>query len=615
MIGPAPAKAKLRHAGAKAVTSASVHGPRLLLIITTLALVIFGLVMVYSASFVEAFTNPDYNQDSSYIFRHQLQITGVGLVALVMALAVDYRLWNSIASWIPWGAAVILLVLTLTMGNDALGGKRWFDLFGVSLQPSEFAKIALLLLAGALLVGLRSGRDMRTTSTKTEIAKVTLAVVLPVGLILAQPDLGTTLIIFAGIIAVAWFGELPMRALFIFLLSIVVVGIAAIMFVGFRTARISAWLDPWSNASDGAYQIINSFYALAGGGVGGVGLGMSHQKYLYLPQPHNDLIFPIIGEEFGLIGTVSVVALFLLFLFAAYRIAHNASDLYGRIVAGSAATMIGFQAFLNMLCMVNLLPMTGKPLPFFSAGGSSIITTLILVGLILNVSLRSEAKDRANERRDQLLILEGGRTAAPGVVGAASGALQGLLGSHSAGRQPLPGKTPNKAMLKKPGKAAAPTPEQATLRPVGTLPSQPSQKTRGNAAKTPTRPQVPSHSQAAHPQPVSSRSRPTRRPSVRPSTPSRPVALGRAVAPGRPAAAPRTVAPGRSTAAPRIAAPARLAPTRHTSPSEQTRPKPANPLLNLSPARRGDYRHTPASLAATPTKPAPKPTAPERTRR
>jgi cell division protein FtsW len=388
---------------AKVAMPAHILGPRLLFIITTLALVIFGLVMVYSASFVEGFTDPNI-QDSSYIFKRQLLLVGVGIVVLVITLIIDYRVWNSFISWIPWVAILVLLILTWAMGNEELGGRRWFDLFGLNLQPSEFAKVALILIAGMLLNKLRAGADAYRQAVFAAVA-----IGLPILFILLQPDLGTALIALMGIVAVAWFGGFSMKPLAIIVAGVVVVGASAILLAGFRMDRIDAWLDPWAYASEGGYQIVNSFYALADGGVSGVGLGMSHQKYLYLPQPHNDLIFPIIGEELGLIGVVLVVVLFLLFLFSAFRIARHASDLYGRVIAGSAAAMIGFQAFLNMLCMVNLLPMTGKPLPFFSAGGSSIIVTLMLAGLILNVSLRSRLPDEATERRDQLLIIEGGR--------------------------------------------------------------------------------------------------------------------------------------------------------------------------------------------------------------
>jgi cell division protein FtsW len=403
----------------KAALPAQVLGPRLLFIVTTLILMVFGIVMVYSASFVEAFTNPDI-QDSSRIFKHQLFLMGVGVVALVVAASINYRLWNSPLAWLPWAFIIALLFLTLVMGNEELGGRRWLDLFGLNFQPSEFAKIVMLLMAGMLLLRLRE-HDRPTRLFLMAAA----AIGLPALLIMLEPDLGTVLIAFAGIIAIAWFGEVPVKTIAVILLAVALVGIAAILFEGFRGGRIEVWADLWSYllssgyelssweyASDSGYQIANSFYAFADGGVAGVGLGMSHQKYLYLPQSHNDLIYPIIGEEFGLVGAVAVVILFLLFLYAAYRIARNAPDFYGTMIAGSAATMIGFQAFLNMLCMVNILPMTGKPLPFFSAGGSSIISTLMLVGLILNVSLRSRPEDVATKRRDNLLILAGGQIGA-----------------------------------------------------------------------------------------------------------------------------------------------------------------------------------------------------------
>ena len=383
--------------------AAQIMVPRLLLIITTVALLVFGLVMVYSASFVEAFTDPKINS-SSYFFTHQLIFVGIGLLIMGAAMVVDYRVWSTWASWIPWAVITLMLIYTLLNGNTELGGKRWIDILGFNFQPSEFAKITLILLTGTLVVQLH-----QTGKLKQIALMAAVAIALPIMFILIQPDLGTALIAMAGLIAVAWFGELPMKALGIGILAVVFVGAAMIMAVGFRTSRVDAWLNPFALASDEGYQIVNSFYAFAGGGVTGVGLGLSHQKYLYLPQPQNDLIFPIIGEEFGLIGTVTVVLLFLVFLYAAFRIARNAPDFYGRIIAGASAATIGFQAFLNMLCMVDLLPLTGKPLPFFSAGGSSIIVTLISVGLILNVSLRSPIPSQADINRNKLQLINGGQ--------------------------------------------------------------------------------------------------------------------------------------------------------------------------------------------------------------
>jgi cell division protein FtsW len=461
---PAPARNSITPAAQrrKTPTPARILAPRLVFIASAAALLIFGLIMVYSASFVEGFTNPDI-QDSSYIFRRQVMLAGIGFVALLVALVLDYRAWNSPLAWLPWAVVLALLILTWVMGNEGLGGRRWIDLFGLNLQPSEFAKAAVLLAAGMLLVRLREGEGSTAL-----LLMIAACVGLPTLFILFQPDLGTALIVLAGIVAIAWFGELSLKPLAILGLLVVAVGVGAIRFAGFRTSRIDAWLDPWAHSEDAAYQIVNSFYALADGGVTGVGLGLSHQKYLYLPQPHNDLIFPIIGEELGLIGALLVVVLFLVFLLSAFLIARNAPDLYGRVVAGAAASMIGFQAFLNMLCMVNLLPMTGKPLPFFSAGGSSIIVTLILVGLILNVSLRSLRPDAADERRDQLLIINGGRTRQD------ERASTGLFG----GLRPQP--TQAKATK---SKGRNPAPSRPAARPPTT--SRPARVTQGHPATAP----------------------------------------------------------------------------------------------------------------------------------
>ena len=391
------------HTSKMRVTPASIIGPRLLLILSTICLVVFGLVMVYSASFVEAFTNPDI-ADSSYIFRHQLQLVVVGLLAMTVATAWDYRKWNTLAAWIPWALVVFLLIWTLVDGNEELGGQRWVDILGFSLQASELAKPALVLIVAMLALKLHTNKVPTTLPWM-----IAAAIAVPIVLIAIQPDLGTVIIVSVGVLAVLFFAELPMKPLLFGLGFLATLGIALIRLAGFRMDRIDAWLDPEGHAAGAGYQIMNSFYAFADGGTTGVGLGMSHQKYLYLPQPQNDLIFPIIGEEFGLVGTVAVVIVFLVFLYAVYHIARDSSDIYGRIVAGSAGTLIGFQAFLNMLCTANLLPLTGKPLPFFSAGGSSIVVTLILVGLILNVSLHSKVQDAAEKKREELIILDGGR--------------------------------------------------------------------------------------------------------------------------------------------------------------------------------------------------------------
>ena len=199
-----------------------------------------------------------------------------------------------------------------------------------------------------------------------------------------------------------------MKGILLVLLALMVVAGVGLAAYGFRSDRILAWLKPWENTDGVAYQIVNSFYAFGDGGIFGLGLGMSRQKYSYLPEAHNDFIFAIIGEELGLVGSLAVILLFMLFIYAGLQIAHRAPDLMGRMLAGASTVIIGFQAFLNILCVIGLLPITGKPLPFISYGGSSIIASLIFVGLILSVSFHSTLNDPGERRRRGFQVIQGG---------------------------------------------------------------------------------------------------------------------------------------------------------------------------------------------------------------
>lgn len=387
--------------GSSAPTPARIRGPRLLLIACVVILMAIGLVMIFSASSIEALTQ---NGDSAYYVKRQFIMIALGLVGLIGALAIPYKMWSTHLVWIVWGITVLLLALTTIFGFVGLGAKRWLYLGSVGFQPSEFAKISMLLVSAKLVVQLR----MREIEFMTFLKLMLIAVGLPLLLIVVQPDLGTTIIAAVGILAVLWFGEVRIGPLLAGLGGLIVIALLLTLFVGFRFDRLVAFLDPWSDPLGAGYQTINAFYAFSEGGLFGVGLGMSRQKFLYLPEAHNDFIFAIIGEELGLVGALSVVALFILFLYAAFKIARRAPDLFGRIIVGASAAMIGFQAFVNIACVIGLAPVTGKPLPFVSYGGTSIIATLILVGLILAVSFRSDVPDKGARRREELLILEGG---------------------------------------------------------------------------------------------------------------------------------------------------------------------------------------------------------------
>lgn len=381
---------------------AHVLGPRLLLLVTVLALLLIGLVMVYSASTVEALS--EGTDPASYLF-DQLKFAAIGVVcALVVWKFFPYEVWRGPLVWAVWGLAVGMLVLVAVMGTVGLGAQRWLSLGFISLQPSEFAKIAFILMGARILDRFRAGE----LSTRDLFVQTAVLILIPIlFLYRTQSDLGTTLIIFVGILAVMWIGEVPLRVILLVLGVGAVFAVFATVFTGYRSDRL-LFLNPWGDGEDGygnGWQLIHSFYAFADGGLFGVGIGNSREKYLWLPEAETDFIFAIIGEELGLVGAFAVIVLFMLLLFAGMRIARSAPDNFGAMIAGSCTIMLVFQAFLNIGCVMGVLPTTGKPLPFISSGGSSLIATLIMVGLVLSVSRAAGAPSIYDRRRENLRVV------------------------------------------------------------------------------------------------------------------------------------------------------------------------------------------------------------------
>ncbi|WP_297629036.1 FtsW/RodA/SpoVE family cell cycle protein, partial [uncultured Slackia sp.] len=295
---------------------------------------------------------------------------------------------------------------------------RWLK-YPVQWQPSELGKMGLILYFASRL----SRRDQRTPLSFRrntavgrfgnflerigffELIPYFFVILVMIGILAVQHHMSATIqmvviaaaILFAGGIAVGWFvaGGITVGAA----LTVIILG------TDYMTSRITTWLNPWDDGEGGygtGYQMIRSFYAFAEGGIFGVGLGNSREKFLYLPEAETDFIFSIIGEELGLIGALFVIALFMVVLFAGLRIAHHAPDNFGCMMAGSLTVMLVAQAFLNMACATGLLPTTGKPLPFISSGGSSILASLFMVGLIMSVSVGSNTLTPHEGRRNDL---------------------------------------------------------------------------------------------------------------------------------------------------------------------------------------------------------------------
>ncbi len=377
-------------------------GPRLVMLLCVLALVLLGFVMIYSASSIKAIASQT-DAMSYMIDQVRFAIIG-GLAAFVLWKLIPYRFWTGPAVWVIWGVAMILLLLTAAVGIAENGAQRWLVLGPISLQPSEFVKIAIVLVAARLFSDLRAG----AVDARAFIVELLVFIIIPTGFLFAtQSDLGTTAIIALGVIGVMWMGEVPLRAIVAVILGMMLFAVFATLFSSYRSDRF-LYLNPWNDGENGygnGYQIIHSYYAFAEGGVFGAGLGNSREKYLYLPESETDFIFAIIGEELGLVGALVVIIAFLALVWAGMRIARSAYDDFGAMVAGSLTIMLVFQAFLNIGCAIGVFPTTGKPLPFISSGGSSLIASFMMVGLILAVSEGSDTKKIYERRRDELEIV------------------------------------------------------------------------------------------------------------------------------------------------------------------------------------------------------------------
>ncbi len=372
--------------GSAAVPRASGARNAPALLACVVALVVFGLVMVMSSSAVASL---EKGQGAFGIFLRQFFFASVGVLAMLRLARTDYRSLRKFA--LPFLAvSVVLLGLVLVpgVGVDAGGASRWIGARGIGIQPSEFAKLAFVLFASAALT-----RDERRPQTTAEFLVPTLPVaVLLATLIMAQPDLGTTVALGVAFFAVLWVAGLGVPA---FAYLVAMAGAAFLVLAlsaDYRRARLLSFLDPWASADSIGYHSVQSMIAIGSGGWTGVGLGAGRQKWLFLPNAHTDFVFAVIGEELGLAGCLAVVLLFVAFAFFGTRAAMRAPDRFGRVLAGTITAWITLQAFLNIGVTTGRLPVTGIPLPFLSSGGSALIVVLAASGILLSVARRGDPR-------------------------------------------------------------------------------------------------------------------------------------------------------------------------------------------------------------------------------
>jgi cell division protein FtsW len=355
--------------------------PDLILILATLSLLTIGLVMVYSASAIWA--TYKFDGDSFYFAKRQLLFAGVGIGAMFFIMNVDYWTWRTYAKLLITVCFVLLVaVLIPGIGVARNGSQSWIGVGAFSIQPSEFMKLAMI----AFLAKYLSEKQKMITSFKRGLLPSLGIVFLAFGLIMLQPDLGTGTVMIGTCVVMIFISGARVSH-FIWL------GLAGIAgFIGlvasapYRIKRITSFLDPWEDPLGSGFQMIQSLYAIGPGGLFGLGLGQSRQKFFYLPEPQTDFIFAIISEELGFIGGTLIILLFALLLWRGIRIALGAPDLYGSLMAVGIIAMVAIQVMINIGVVTGLMPVTGITLPFLSYGGSSLTLMLMAIGVLLNIS-------------------------------------------------------------------------------------------------------------------------------------------------------------------------------------------------------------------------------------
>jgi cell division protein FtsW len=361
--------------------------PDFILIVLTLALVVFGLIMVFSASAPRAtysFDNP------AYFSLKQLLWATIGLFLMMGFASLKYTALQKGFKLFFVGTFFLLIAVLFT--SPVNGSRSWLSVAGLGIQPSEFAKLATIIYLASLIS--KKGETFRDFRKGFMPAAVIVGIVS--FLILLQPDIGSLVIFLVGTVAVIFAGGTPWKFIGTIAGIISVLGLLISLFIlvfsgpdrfGYLANRFS--MDPWSDPLNSGYHLVNSLYALGHGGLTGVGLGDSIQKLLYLPEAHNDFIFPIIAEELGFIGVLIYFIVFGAFLFRGLTVSLRSNDTFGMLAGTGIVCMIAFQAFVNIGGVTNSIPLTGVTLPFISYGGSSMWVLLMSVGVLLNISRQS----------------------------------------------------------------------------------------------------------------------------------------------------------------------------------------------------------------------------------
>ena len=361
--------------------------------VAVILLVMIGLLLVFTSSSYYAL----YEQGNLYFFiKKQAIWAGIGLCFMSFFARVDYHFLRKLT----WPLAIGtfgLLVLVLAIGKEINGAKRWIEVGGLSIQPSEIAKYAVVFILAHVIV--KMGREIKTIG-KGIFMPLAIGASFAV-LVLLEKNLSITVVIALVTYLMIMVGGANLRIL----IGLIPVGLAAgfglIIIEPYRLARLTTFLNPWADQSDSGYQLVHSLMAIGSGGVVGQGLGNSMQKALYMPEPHNDFIFAILAEEFGLLGCIFVIGLFVFLIISSIKVAMQAKDVYGRLLATGITLVIAIQAIINISVVTGSIPVTGVPLPFISTGGTSLLINLVAMGVLLNIA--KQGKKKKEEEIDNII--------------------------------------------------------------------------------------------------------------------------------------------------------------------------------------------------------------------
>ncbi len=357
--------------------------PDIIIIFVVITLLCLGLIMILSASSIRAY---NIYGDSYYFFKRQLISAIVGVVAMLFFMNVDYRFYRKHARLILLiTIAGLIAVLVPGIGRLAGGSRRWIDLGITGIQPSELAKLGIVIYIARFIADKKEKLGSFTRGVLPMV--IILAIIF--ALILMEPDLGTAVTIGGTFFILLFVAGVNIDHIFFLGMSALPLVIYFIINEDYRRERLFAFIDPWSDPLDTGYHIIQSLLALGSGGIFGVGLGNSKQKFLYLPEPGTDFIFSVLGEELGLTGTVLILLLYFTLAWRGLKIALSAIDIFASVLAAGITIMIVLQAIINIGVVTASMPITGITLPFISYGGTSLVIMLSGIGILLNISRKT----------------------------------------------------------------------------------------------------------------------------------------------------------------------------------------------------------------------------------